>query len=101
MLKILKVSGDSMEPTLSNNDIVLIARKKRFSENDIVVVNDKIHGLIIKRLEKIYDNKIQLVSDNKETKSITCEKSHDFKNVMGKYLFKINSSHFLCRIFQA
>ena len=42
MLKILKVSGDSMEPTLSNEDVVFIARKKNFYENDIVVVNDKV-----------------------------------------------------------
>tara|TARA_B100000927_G_scaffold273097_1_gene251231 strand:+ start:798 stop:1103 length:306 start_codon:yes stop_codon:yes gene_type:complete len=101
MLKILKVSGDSMEPTLSNEDVVFIARKKNFYENDIVVVNDKVHGLIIKRLKKIYENEIQLVSDNTKTKSITCERTYNLSDIIGKYFFRISSNNFLCKLFQS
>tara|TARA_B100000575_G_scaffold285594_1_gene281086 strand:- start:43 stop:348 length:306 start_codon:yes stop_codon:yes gene_type:complete len=101
MLKIFKISGDSMEPTLNKDDVVFVARRKNFYENDIVVVNDKTHGLIIKRLKKIYENKVQLASDNTETKSVTCERPHDFSDIVGKYLFKINSNHFLCKLFQS
>lgn len=49
MFRLYRVTGPSMAPTLSTGDIVLL-RKRRARDADIVVVNHAVFGTIIKRI---------------------------------------------------
>ncbi len=61
--KIIQVSGDSMEPTLSNGDYVLIDKSKNHGIDGIYAIN--LHNQIfIKRLQFNLDSTISIISDN-------------------------------------
>lgn len=65
-IEAIKVSGDSMEPTFSYDDIVFINRQKTdLSRGGVFVIRTE-HGLFIKRISKRIDGKIDIISDNKE-----------------------------------
>lgn len=68
-LRIIFVRGDSMYPTLDNNDMVLVDISKRSpTPPGIFVLYDGI-GLVVKRLEYIGDKnapKMRIISDNKQ-----------------------------------
>lgn len=67
----IKVSGDSMEPTFSYDDIVFINRQKTdLSRGGVFVIRTE-HGLFIKRISKRIDGKIDIISDNKEYSKMT------------------------------
>ena len=99
MLRAFRVSGSSMEPTLRNDDIVVVLKKKNISVNDIVVVEDSEYGFLIKRLEKFEKNGIKLASDNKNNFSPVTKNIYDISNIVGKYVFKINAKNLLCKLF--
>ena len=99
MLRAFRVSGSSMEPTLRNDDIVVVLKKKDISVNDIVVVEDSEYGFLIKRLEKFEKNGIKLSSDNKNSFSQATKNIYDISNIVGKYVFKINAKNLLCKLF--
>lgn len=62
-----KVTGNSMEPTLSEGDYVFLLKTKRPKNNDIVVVrkpgSDK---MIIKRILNHNKNRIFVIGDNQK-----------------------------------
>ena len=56
---IVKVKGNSMYPTLNNNDIVVVNKLAQIQNNDIVVLKNPIaNGFIIKRVIKCSGNYI-------------------------------------------
>lgn len=56
---IVKVKGNSMYPTLNNNDIVVVNKLAQIQNNDIVVLKNPIaNGFIIKRVIKSSGNYI-------------------------------------------
>jgi hypothetical protein len=59
------VDGRSMYPTLDHGEKIIINKTKTIKINDIVVVKNYEHGLIVKRVSKIKNNQIFLTSDNK------------------------------------
>jgi hypothetical protein len=70
-IEAIKVSGDSMEPTFSYDDIVFINRRKTdLSRGGVFVIRTE-HGLFIKRVSKRIDGKIDIISDNKEYSKLT------------------------------
>ena len=70
-IEAIKVSGDSMEPTFSYDDIVFINRQRTdFARGGIFVIRTE-HGLFIKRISKRIDGKIDIISDNKEYSTMT------------------------------
>ena len=99
MLRAFRVSGSSMEPTLKNDDIVVVLKKKNISVNDIVVVEDSEYGFLIKRLERFEKNGIKLGSDNKNYFSPVTKNIYDISNIVGNYVFKINAKNLLCKLF--
>ncbi|RPF50846.1 S24/S26 family peptidase [Methanobrevibacter sp. A27] len=62
---IVHVDGTSMLPTLQNGQTVLVNKTHDFEVGDIVVAESKEYGGIIKRVDKIDENKVHLISDNK------------------------------------
>jgi phage repressor protein C with HTH and peptisase S24 domain len=64
-IEAINVSGDSMEPTFSYNDIVFINRAKTDLHRGGVFTIRTEAGLFIKRVQKRTDGKIDIISDNK------------------------------------
>ena len=63
-IEAINVSGDSMEPTFSYNDIVFINRSKTDLQRGGVFTLRTEAGLFIKRVQKRIDGKIDVISDN-------------------------------------
>ena len=62
---LISVKGDSMEPTLSNGDLVLIDTSiSRVEDNAIYVINYD-DALLVKRIQRKYDRSVMIMSDNK------------------------------------
>lgn len=67
----INVSGDSMEPTLSDGDIVFVDRSKNdYSRSGIFVIANE-YGLHIKRLQKRIDGQVDIISDNESYSIMT------------------------------
>jgi hypothetical protein len=65
-IEAINVSGDSMEPSFSYNDIIFINRSKTdISRGGIFTIRTE-HGLFIKRLQVRIDGKLDIISDNKD-----------------------------------
>ena len=64
-IEAINVSGDSMEPTFSYNDIVFINRAKTDLQRGGIFTIKTEAGLFIKRVQKRIDGKIDIISDNK------------------------------------
>lgn len=63
-IEAINVSGDSMEPTFSYNDIVFINRSKTDINRGGVFTIRTEAGLFIKRVQKRVDGMIDILSDN-------------------------------------
>lgn len=60
----MPVTGDSMEPTLANGSYVFVDTSHKYpSPPDLYAVNYG-HGLMVKRLELLPEDKIRVISDN-------------------------------------
>lgn len=84
-MSLIRVSGDSMEPTLSANDIVLIDHsRKNIVKNGIyaIRIDDEI---MLKRLQPISKNIIQVISDNPKYPPYTIPPSE--LDIIGKALW--------------
>jgi hypothetical protein len=72
-IEAINVSGDSMEPTFSYNDIVFINRAKtNLNRGGIFTIRTEA-GLFIKRVQKRIDGKIDIISDNEVYSTQTLE----------------------------
>ncbi len=63
-IEAINISGDSMEPTFSYNDVVFINRSKTNLERGGIFIIRTDAGLFIKRVQKRIDGKIDVISDN-------------------------------------
>ncbi len=63
-IEAINVSGDSMEPTFSYNDIVFINREKKDLARGGVFTIRTEAGLFIKRVQQRLDGRIDIISDN-------------------------------------
>jgi len=63
-IEAINVSGDSMEPTFSYNDIVFINRSKTNIDRGGVFTIRTEGGLFIKRVQRRIDGMIDVISDN-------------------------------------
>lgn len=81
-IEAINVSGDSMEPTFSYNDIIFINRSKTdYQRGGIFTIRTEA-GLFIKRLVRRIDGKIDIISDNDVYQTQTLE-PHDIE-VIGR-----------------
>jgi phage repressor protein C with HTH and peptisase S24 domain/DNA-binding Xre family transcriptional regulator len=72
-IEAINVSGDSMEPTFSYNDIVFINREKTDLQRGGIFTIRTEAGLFIKRVQKRIDGKIDIISDNQVYSTQTLE----------------------------
>jgi len=76
-------------PSFKPNDYVLCIRYLSIKENDVVVVNSKKHGKIIKRVKSIKEDSIDISGDNASYESDTYSHSYKKKDILGKVIFKL------------
>jgi SOS-response transcriptional repressor LexA len=74
-IEAINVSGDSMEPTFSYNDIVFINRSKTDLKRGGVFTIRTEAGLFIKRVQQRIDGKIDIISDNQVYSTQTLDPS--------------------------
>ncbi len=80
--------GDSMEPTISNNNTLMIDTTQRdLNDGQIYVIRTDGH-LIVKRIQKLWNKGILLLSDNKEYKEQQVEPGEaDDLEVIGRVVW--------------
>lgn len=65
-LALVFAKGDSMEPTISDNETVMVdTSEKRLRDGHIYVIRNGDH-LLVKRIQTLWNDGVQLLSDNKE-----------------------------------
>jgi len=62
----INVVGDSMEPTLNNDNIIFIDKTKCDAARDGIYAFTTVHGLFVKRIQKRVDGNLDIISDNKD-----------------------------------
>lgn len=88
-IEALNVSGDSMEPTFSYNDIVFINRNKKNLQRGGIFVIKTDSGLFIKRVHQRLDGKVDIISDNQAYTTQTLEQK-DIE-IVGRVVSKFGS----------
>ena len=78
-----------MEPNYRPGNLVVGIKSKKINIDDIVIVQHKSLGKIIKRVKSIDENGIELQSDNKKYGSIAVNDPHSPESIIGKVYFKI------------
>ncbi|MGB1835814.1 XRE family transcriptional regulator [Marinobacter adhaerens] len=65
-LALVFAKGDSMEPTISDNETVMVdTSEKQLRDGHIYVIRNGDH-LLVKRIQTLWNDGVQLLSDNKE-----------------------------------
>ncbi len=80
----INVVGDSMEPTLNNDNIIFIDKTKTDVARDGIYAFTTIHGLFVKRVQRRVDGKLDVISDNKDYPIQILDR--DEINVVGKVI---------------
>lgn len=87
-LALIEVHGDSMEPALNNQDLILVdLRTSELSVNDIYVIQHRGH-LLVKRIQILLDGSVKVISDNPkyETEQMTAEEAQAL-TVLGRVVW--------------
>ena len=64
MLRLIKVVGDSMLPTLSDGDILIIKKARSIRPGFVIVVDHPSLGRIVKRVAEVSPEGVRLTGDN-------------------------------------
>ena len=62
----INVVGDSMEPTLNNDNIIFVDKTKKDASRDGIYAFTTNHGLFVKRIQRRVDGKLDIISDNRD-----------------------------------
>ncbi len=91
MIKIFKIKGCSLFPTLEEGDYVLVLNKFfSLKEDDIVIFNHSKYGTLIKKIQKIVnDDKLFVIGTDFDSIDSRTFGEIDKKSVIGKVIFKI------------
>jgi len=86
-IEAINVTGDSMEPTLNNGNIIFIDKTKQNVNKDGIYAFINENGLFVKRIQRRVDGGLDVISDNKEYPMQIVQK--DGINVLGKVVSSI------------
>ena len=89
MLKVLRVTGNSMNPALLPQDLILVSTMcKSFCPGEIVVFNSQKAGLVVKRISSNTAGVVRLKGDNPRLGSSICDQDLDTQRILGKVIGK-------------
>jgi len=86
-IEAINVTGDSMEPTLNNGNIIFIDKTKQDVSKDGIYAFVNENGLFVKRMQKRIDGSLDIISDNKEYPMQIAKK--DEIDILGKVVSSI------------
>ncbi|PIF04736.1 MAG: peptidase S24 [Arcobacter sp.] len=86
-IEAINVTGDSMEPTLNNGNIIFIDKTKQNISKDGIYAFINENGLFVKRIQRRVDGGLDIISDNKEYPMQIVHKNGI--NVLGKVVSSI------------
>ena len=87
-IALINVTGDSMEPALSDGDLVMIDLRHYRISSDAIYVLSFNGDLLVKRTQKNFDGSVEIVSDNPRYKTILLtSESADQVAVVGKVVW--------------
>jgi len=86
-IEAINVTGDSMEPTLNNGNIIFIDKSKQDINKDGIYAFINENGLFVKRMQRRVDGGLDVISDNKEYPVQIVNKNGI--NVLGKVVSSI------------
>ena len=95
MLKLVKVTGNSMSPTLEDGDYVLIRklrRQRKLTLGLIYVINHSELGRIIKRLSDMKHDRCYFIGDNPSSTPSTVIGAVESSRVIGQVILAIGKS---------
>lgn len=78
----INVVGDSMEPTLTGDNIIFIDKTKNDVSRDGIYAFTTTYGLFVKRIQRRVDGKLDIISDNKDYPSQILNKNE--LEILGK-----------------
>jgi phage repressor protein C with HTH and peptisase S24 domain len=79
-LVVVFAKGDSMEPTIANNNSLLIYTKVESIQDGSIYVIRQDDTLLVKRVQRLLDGNLKLISDNDTYESIVLSKE-DFESL--------------------
>ncbi|NOR71597.1 MAG: hypothetical protein GQ532_18240 [Methylomarinum sp.] len=87
-LATIKARGDSMLPTISDGDILLVdTRINKITDDSIYIIKNDGH-LVVKRIQQNFDGSINIISDNKLYREETIPKDNTDKIlIVGKVIW--------------
>jgi phage repressor protein C with HTH and peptisase S24 domain len=81
-------SGDSMEPTIRDGDVLLVDTAHRQVVKDAIYVVRQDSLLFVKRLQRLYDGSLRISSDNQAYASETVPKRDlDWLEIIGRVVW--------------
>lgn len=88
-VKMLRVFGDSMEPTLKDGDWVLVDTSRNTVDSDGMFLIRMTSGLAVKRIQNTIGSDIVIKSDNPKYDNITASASDVY--VVGKVIYTLTA----------
>lgn len=95
MIKLVKVTGNSMSPTLMDGDYVLIRkprRQRKLTLGLIYVINHSELGRIIKRLGDMKHDRCFFIGDNPSSTPSTVIGAVESSRVIGQVILAVGKS---------
>lgn len=87
-LALISVKGDSMEPVLSNEDLILVDMRKNHVEDNAIYVLQLNGSLLVKRIQHKLDGSLHVMSDNPryEAEIVNAERAPEL-HVLGRVVW--------------
>ena len=87
-LALISVKGDSMEPVLSNEDLILVDMRRNRVEDNAIYVLQLNGSLLVKRIQHKLDGSLNVMSDNPryEAEVVSTEHAADLR-VLGRVVW--------------
>ena len=88
-VKLLRVKGDSMSPTIKDGDWVMADISLKQADSDGIYLLRMSTGLAIKRLQGSVKNDILIISDNPKYPTVTADSGE--VTILGKVIYTLNA----------
>ena len=93
-ISVITASGDSMQPTFNSGDWLFVDQAINFYEDDGVYVYMSTEGLKVKRLQKLVNGELLIISDNPKYASETLKSDEiDSVKICGKVVATLRVEH--------
>ena len=88
-VKLLRVKGDSMSPTIKDGDWVMADISLKQADSDGIYLLRMSTGLAIKRLQGSVKNDVLIISDNPKYPTVTADSGE--VTILGKVIYTLNA----------